>query len=108
MNSWVLTCLWLIPAAPFAASLIILSLSKARRKSAVALAIIGEVLALALSILAFMPTLQATGFRAVQHFNCFTFGEHRLRLGFLLDPQAAALLAMIALVGLCIFVLSVG
>ena len=46
MNSWVLTCLWLIPAAPFAASLIILGLSKVRRKSAVALAVIGEVTAL--------------------------------------------------------------
>ena len=108
MNSWVLTCLWLIPAAPFAASLIILSLSKARRKSAVALAVIGEVLALALSILAFVSTLQATGFRAVQNFNWFTFGEHALRLGFLLDPLAAAMLVMIALVGLCIFVFSVG
>src|SRR6266516_4559306 len=108
MNSWVLTCLWLIPAAPFAASLIILSLSKARRKSAVALAVIGEVLALALSILAFVSTLQATGLRAVQNFNWFTFGEHALRLGFLLDPLAAAMLVMIALVGLCIFVFSVG
>src|SRR5213592_1025960 len=108
MNSWVLTCLWLIPAAPFAASLIILSLSKARRKSAVALAVIGEVLALALSILAFMPTLQATGFRAVQNFNWFTFGEHALRLGFLLDPLATAMLVMIALVSLCIFGFSVG
>src|SRR5207249_7112306 len=108
MNSWVLTCLWLIPAAPFAASLIILSLSKARRKSAVALAVIGEVFALALSILAFVSTLQAPGFRAVQNFNWFTFGEHALRLGFLLDPLAAAMLVMIALVGLCIFVFSVG
>src|SRR6059058_634483 len=108
MNSWVLTCLWLIPAAPFAASLIILSLSKARRKSAVALAVIGEVLALALSILAFVSTLQATGLCAVQNFNWFTFGEHALRLGFLLDPLAAAMLVMIALVGLCIFVFSVG
>src|SRR5213596_274457 len=108
MNSWVLTCLWLIPAAPFAASLIILSLSKVRRKSAVALAVIGEVLALALSILAFVSTLQATGLRAVQNFNWFTFGEHVLRLGFLLDPLATAMLVMIALVGLCIFVFSVG
>src|SRR6266480_553533 len=105
MNSWVLTCLWLIPAAPFAASLIILSLSKARRKSAVALAVIGEVLALALSILAFVSTLQATGLRAVQNFNWFTFGEHVLRLGFLLDPLAAAMLVMIALVGLASYLL---
>jgi len=108
MNSWVLTCLWLIPAAPLAASLTILSLSNGRRKSAVALAVIGEVLALALSILAFVSTLQAIGLRAVQNFNWFTFGEHALRLGFLLDPLAAAMLVMIALVGLCIFVFSVG
>src|SRR6266480_3135926 len=108
MNSWVLTCLWLIPAAPFVASLIILSLSKVRRKSAVALAVIGEVLALALSILAFVPTLQAPGFRAVQNFNWFTFGEQTLRLGFVLDPLAAVMLVMIALVGLCIFIFSVG
>src|SRR5882724_1839231 len=108
MNSWVLTCLWLIPAAPFAASLIILSLSKARRKSAAVIAVIGEVIALALSILAFVPTLQATGFRAIQNFEWFTFGQQTLRLGFLLDPLAAAMLVMIALVGLCIFVFSVG
>src|SRR5213596_1868516 len=108
MNSWVLTCLWLIPAAPFVASLIILSLSKVRRKSAVALAIIGEVFALALSILAFVSTLQAPGFRAVQNFTWFTFGEQALRIGWLLDPLAAAMLVMIALVGLCIFVFSVG
>src|SRR5437773_2505945 len=108
MNSWVLTCLWLIPAAPVVASLIILSLSKVRRKSAVALAVIGEVLALALSILAFVPTLQAPGFRAVQNFNWFTFGEQTLRLGFVLDPLAAVMLVMIALVGLCIFIFSVG
>src|SRR5438093_1717908 len=108
MNSWVLTCLWLIPAAPFAASLIILSLSKARRKSAAVIAVIGEVIALALSILAFVPTLQATGFRAIQNFEWLTFGQQTLRLGSLLDPLAAAMLVMIALVGLCIFVFSVG
>jgi NADH-quinone oxidoreductase subunit L len=108
MNSWIITCLWLIPAAPFAASLIILSLSKAWRKSAAALAVIGQLLALALSILAFVPTLQTTGFRAVQNFSWFTFGQQTLRLGFLLDPLAAAMLVMIALVGFCIFVFSVG
>src|SRR3989454_2260292 len=108
MNSWVLTCLWLIPAVPFAASLIILSLSNARRKSAAALALFGQALALALSILAFVPTLQLPGFRSVQNFTWFTFGEQALRLGFVLDPLAAAMLVMIALVGLCIFVFSIG
>jgi len=104
----ILDYLWLIPAVPFAASLVILSLSNTRRKSAAALAIAGQVAALALCLLAFFPTLQAPGFRAVQNFTWFTFGEQSLRLGFVLDPLAAAMLIMISLVGLCIFVFSVG
>src|SRR5246127_519540 len=108
MSGWIIDHLWLIPAVPFAASLIILSLSNARRKTAAALAVLGQVAVLAMSIIAFLPTLQATGFRAVQNFSWFTFGEYALRLGFLLDPLAAAMLVMIALVGLCIFVFSVG
>ena len=106
--SWIVDHLGLIPAIPFAASLVILSLSNAQRKSGAALAVIGQVLALALSILTFVPTLQAPGFRVVQNFAWFTFGEQTLRLGFVLDPLAAAMLMMIALVGLCIFVFSIG
>src|SRR5437016_6811535 len=108
MNSWVVAYLWWIPAAPFAASLVILSLSKARRKTAAALAVAGQIAALAMSVLAFLPTLQTNNFRVVQNFTWFTFGEQTLRLGFVLDPLAAAMLVMIALVGLCIFVFSVG
>ena len=100
--------LWLIPAVPFAASLVILSLAKLRRKSAAALAVAGQIAALIMSALAFLTTLQTRGFRAVQNFTWFTFGEQTLRLGFVLDPLAAAMLVMIALVGLCIFVFSVG
>src|SRR6266480_3068404 len=108
MNSWVVAYLWLIPAAPFAASLVILSLSNARRKSAAALAVAGQALALAISMVAFAVSMQAPGFRAVQNFTWFTFGEQALRLGFILDPLAAAMLVMILLVGLCIFVFSIG
>jgi NADH-quinone oxidoreductase subunit L len=108
MSGWIIDHLWLIPAVPFAASLIILSSSNARRKTAAALAVLGQVAVLAMSIIAFLPTLKIQGFRAVQNFNWFTFGEHALRLGFLLDPLAAAMLVMITLVGLCIFVFSVG
>ncbi len=108
MNFWITTYVWLIPAAPFALSLAILCLPKEWRKSAAALAVTGQLLALALSILAFVPTLQAPGFRGVQNFSWFTFGEQTLRLGFVLDPLAAAMLVMIALVGLCIFVFSIG
>src|SRR5204862_1043882 len=64
--------------------------------------------ALIMSALAFLTTLQIGGFRAVQNFTWFTFGEQALRLGFVLDPLAAAMLVMIALVGLCIFVFSIG
>jgi NADH-quinone oxidoreductase subunit L len=108
MRPWFLDYLWLIPAVPFTASLIILSLSNARRKSAAALAIGGQIVALAISIVAFLQTLQTQGFRAVQNFTWFTFGDQTLHLGFVLDPLAAAMLVMISLVGLCIFVFSVG
>ena len=106
--SGIATNLWLIPAAPFAASLIILSLANSRRSAAAALAIIGQIAALGLSILAFLPTLQAPGYRSVDNFTWFTFGEKALRIGWVLDPLAAAMLVMITFVSLCIFIFSVG
>src|SRR4029077_10025889 len=106
--SWIVTSLWLIPAAPLAASLIILSFANSRRSAAAALAIIGQIAALALFISAFLPTLQAPGYRSVHNFTWFTFGEQALRIGWVLDPLAAAMLVMIVLVGLCIFVFSIG
>ena len=108
MNAGIVTSLWLIPAIPLAASLAILSLANSRRKSAAALAVIGQVAALTSSIVAFLPTLETPGFRASQNLTWFTFGEQPLRIGWVLDPLAAAMLLMIALVGLCIFVFSVG
>ncbi len=108
MTAWIVPNLWLIPAVPLAASLVILSFAGSRRAGAAALAIIGQIIALALSTLAFLPTLQTAGFRAVHNFTWFTFGEQALRIGWVLDPLAAAMLVMIALVGLCIFIFSVG
>src|SRR5436305_13116613 len=107
MNTWFVPYLWLIPAAPFAASLVILSLSNARRKSAAALAVAGQALALAISMVAFAVSMQTPGFRALWNFTWVTFGEQALRLGFILDPLAAAMLVMIMLVALCIFVFSI-
>jgi proton-translocating NADH-quinone oxidoreductase chain L len=106
--NWLVTNLWLIPAVPLAISLVILSLANSRRKSAARLAVTGQIVALALSIFAFSQTLQTSEFRAVQNFTWFTFGENALRIGWVLDPLAAAMLMMIALVGLCIFVFSIG
>ncbi len=108
MSNWVVSHLWLIPALPLVVSLAIMSLSNARRSAAAGLAIAGQVLALLLSLLAFAPTLQTPGFRAVHNFTWFTFGEQTLRLGFVLDPLTAVMLVMITFVSLCIFVFSVG
>jgi len=108
MNSGFVNHFWFIPIAPFAASLVILSLPKKLRKSAAGLAVFGQILSLAVSILAFTATVQTAGSRVVFNFTWFTFGDQTLRLGFLLDPLAAAMLVMITLVGLCIFVFSVG
>src|SRR5215813_1101634 len=108
MNPGIVSNLWLLPAVPFAAAVVILGLSNSRRNSAAALAITAQVAALAMSIVASVPTVQTHGFRAFQNFTWFAFGDQALRLGFVLDPLAAAMLVMISLVGLCIFVFSVG
>src|SRR5690349_7450695 len=108
MSSAIVTNIWLIPAVPLAFSFLILFLSNSRRAAAAGLAIIGQIIALGFAILAFLPTLQTPGFRAVQNFTWFTFGDQALRLGWMLDPLAAVMLIMITLVGVCIFVFSVG
>jgi NADH-quinone oxidoreductase subunit L len=108
MNSGITNNLWLLPAVPFAAAVVILTLAKSRRKTAAALAVAGQVVVLAMSIVAFLPTLQTPGFRSVQNFTWFVFGDQALRLGFVFDPLAAAMLLMISAVSLCIFVFSVG
>jgi len=108
MSRWLIDHLWLIPTVPFAASLAIFSMPNARHKGAALLAVVGQIAALVMSFFAFLPTLRAPGFRTVQNFTWFTFGDHALRLGWVLDPLAAAMLTMITLVGLCIFVFSIG
>src|SRR6266481_4717106 len=108
MSSWIVSNLWLIPAVPLAVSLVVLSLANPQRSIAALLAIFGQVVALVLAIVAFLPTLQTPGFRAVHNFAWFTFGDQALRIGWMLDPLAAAMMVMITLVGLCIFVFSVG
>jgi len=106
MSSWIVTNLWLIPAVPLAVSLVVLSLANPQRSIAALLAIFSQVVALILAIVAFLPTLQTPGFRAVHNFTWFTFGDQALRIGWMLDPLAAAMMVMITLVGLCIFVLA--
>jgi NADH-quinone oxidoreductase subunit L len=93
---------------PLFASLAILSFAGSQRRAAAGIAIAAQVIALGLAVLAFAQTLGVPGFRAVQNFTWFTFGENALRLGFVLDPLTAAMLVMITFVALWIFVFSVG
>ena len=85
-----------------------LSLANPQRSIAALLAIFGQIVAFILAIMAFFPTLQTPGFRATRISTWFTFGDQALRIGWILDPLAAAMMVMITLVGLCIFVFSVG
>ena len=101
--------LWLIPAAPLLASLLILGVAGSKGKGeAGALAIIGQVIALALSVVAFWQTLHAHGAHVFYNFTWFTFGSIPLRIGWLLDPLTAAMLVMVTFVSLCIFIFSTG
>ncbi len=108
MSNWIIAHLWLIPLVPLVASLLILSLTNKARATGAGLAIAGQVIALLLSLAAFAPTAGSTAYRAVHNFTWLTFGEQPLRLGFVLDPLAAAMLVMITFVSLCIFIFSVG
>ncbi len=108
MTPWIATYLWLLPAVPLAVSLMILNLGPSRRAEAGTLAILGQIGALALAVTSFLPTLRAPGWRAFQNFTWFTFGGNALRIGWVLDPLGAAMLVMITLVGLCIFIFSIG
>ena len=108
MNSWVTGNVWLIPATPIVASVLILSFGKSARFAAAAVAVVGQLAALTMSIFAFIPTIHEHSFRCVDNFVWFTFGDQSLRIGFVLDPLAAAMMLMITFVGLCIFFFSIG
>ena len=109
MNPWLIArFLWIIPAIPLAASLVVLSLKDSRRKPAAAIAIGGQAISLILSIAAFASTLGAREYRAFWNFTWFTAGYDHVQLGWLLDPLTAVMLVMVTLVSLCIFVFSVG
>jgi len=108
MNSWIAQNVWFIPLTPLAASILILASGKSSRVAAAGFAIVGQIAALTMSIFAFATTLPTHGFRAFHNFIWFTFGAQPLRVGFVLDSLAAAMLVMITLVGFCIFVFSIG
>jgi NADH-quinone oxidoreductase subunit L len=108
MTPWLVAHLWLVVAAPLVASLIILSLDNSRQRAAASIAVLGQIIALLLAVMAFLPTLKSAGYRAVYNFTWFTFGENAVRIGWVLDSLTAVMLVMITFVSLCIFVFSIG
>ena len=108
MISWAAANFWLIPVLPLGAALFILALRSSRQGVAFGFAISAQIASGAVAIAALVSTLQSPDARLVQNFTWFTFGDQTLRLGFVLDPLAAAMLVMITFVGLWIFVFSKG
>src|ERR1017187_4611938 len=80
------------------------------RKVSASLAIGEMVCAFLLSLCAFAHTLGHHGGEARQVFNFpwFQFGSEWVKLGWVLDPLTAVMLVMVTVVGLLIFIYSVG
>ncbi len=104
--------LWLIPAVPIVASGIIALLRQPRRKPAAALAIgsLGCSLLIALYAFAHVVSNWASGIttREVVNFTWMQTGASTVDLGWVLDPLSAVMMVMVCLVGLLIFIYSVG
>jgi NADH-quinone oxidoreductase subunit L len=114
---WIVQHLWLIPALPLVAAGLGALLRQHQRRLAAFLAIGSMLLALALSCMAFASALLHPGHgsvaRQVVNFFWFQCGDPQvadttLRLGWVLDPLSAVMLVMVSLVGLLIFIYSLG
>ena len=104
---WIVRNLWLIPALPAAAAALIAFARQQRRRFAATLAIGSMSCSLLLSLLAFAHTLSQPAVEYV-NFPWLQFGTEWLKFGWLLDPLTAVMLVMVTLVGLLIFIFSVG
>ncbi|MGC1360612.1 MAG: proton-conducting transporter membrane subunit, partial [Silvibacterium sp.] len=104
---WIVRNLWLIPALPAAAAAVIAFARQQRRGFAATLAIGSMSCSLLLSLLALGHALRQPGIEYV-NFPWLQFGTEWLKLGWMLDPLTAVMLAMVTLVSLLIFVYSVG
>jgi NADH-quinone oxidoreductase subunit L len=110
--SWIVQNLWLVPALPMLAAGVSALAKQRSRALAAGLAIGSMAGSFALSLAAFAHVLARHG--AGQYaaetfsFGWFQLGDTWLRLGWVLDPLTAAMLAMVTFVGLLIFIYSTG
>ncbi len=104
--------LWLIPAAPIVAAGIAALLKQPRRRLASGIAIGSLTFSLVLSLVAFGHVVAAWAANAptreVANFTWIEVGPQSVDLGWVLDPLSAIMLVMVSLVGLLIFIYSVG
>jgi proton-translocating NADH-quinone oxidoreductase chain L len=114
---WIIKHLWLIPALPLLAAAFSALLKQRRRRLAAGLAIGAMVLSLALSCIALAHAVQHVGHGSHVgqgvNFLWFQLGDPQISgtglwLGWVLDPLAAVMLVMVSLVGLLIFIYSLG
>ena len=115
---WIVQNLWLIPALPLLAAGLSALLKQRQRRLAASLAI-GSMVVRAGSFAARRSSTRLSirghgaAARQVVNFFWFQFGDPQmcgtaLRLGWVLDPLTAVMLVMVTLVGLLIFIYSVG
>lgn len=105
----ILTNVGWIPVLPLLAAGVTALLPRSAKRMAQGLAIGAMVLALGMSLLVLVGTLGGEpGGRVVTNFEWFRLGAGGVRLGWIADPLAAVMLVMVSLVGLLIFVFSVG
>ena len=102
----------MIPALPLVAAGAVAVVPKSQKRFAATAAIGSMVGSLVLALIAFGHSLARIngGQSAPEVFNFpwFDLGETALRLGWVLDPLTAVMLVMVCLVGLLIFIYSVG
>ena len=104
--------LWLVPVLPMVAAGIAALLKQPRRKTSATLAIGSMSVSLLLALAAFSQVVgqwtQGLPTREVVNFTWLQFGATNVDLGWVLDPLSAVMLVMVTLVGLLIFIYSVG
>jgi NADH-quinone oxidoreductase subunit L len=104
--------LWLIPALPIVAAGLAAMLKQAKRGTSATLAIGSMSFSLLLSLIAFGHVVvgwaHGASVREVVNFTWIQAGATNVDLGWVLDPLSAVMLLMVSLVGLLIFIYSVG
>jgi NADH-quinone oxidoreductase subunit L len=100
--------LWLIPALPLLAAGLGAVTPRGGRRFAAGAAIAAMAAALVLSCLALRGALGAPARHQFCNFRWFDLGDGVVQLGWLLDPLTAVMCVMVTLVGLLIFIFSLG